>query len=226
MTKNQIVELVLRRLEGGDYADSQFTEAEISYYLEAAFNKLYKVAATDLLAQGINIPDSTMLAKFEVTGTKNQDGAPSAESYEVNYYEITLPVAPINLPNGMGLFKVYPKGRAAGGARRELVPIPNGQQFLMQSSIVNSVFLETLDHYEWEGGRTVFAKFSDSAPVVDTSKIFIVFMVVNNFTSGTGNSEINFPQDMVSDIVAMTVQLLTGAVEDDSSTNFNNKPTR
>ena len=226
MTKNAIIELVLRRLEGGDYADSQFTEAEIAYYIETAFNKLYKVAATDLLAQGINIPESTMLAKFEVTGTKGQDGAPAQESYEVNYYEITLPASPINLPNGMGLFKLYPKGRSAGGARRELVPIPNGQQFLMQSSIISTDFLENLDHYEWEGGRTVYAKFSDQDPVTDINKTFIVFMVVNNFVGSTGNSEINFPQDMISDIVTMTVQLLTGAVEDDSSTNFNNKPTR
>lgn len=226
MTKNAIVELVLRRLEGGDYADSQFTEAEIAYYIETAFNKLYKISSNELLAQGVNIPESTMLAKFEVNGVKNQDTAPAQESYEENYYELTLPVSPVSLPNGMGLFKVYPKGRSGGGARRELIPIPNGQQFLTQSSVVSPTFLENLDHYEWEGGRTVFAKFSDLAPVIDDNKLFVVFMVVNNFVGSTGNSEINFPQDMISDIVTMTVQLLTGTMEDDSSVNFNNKPNR
>lgn len=226
MTKGAIVELVLRRLEGGDYAESQYTEAEIAYYVDTAFNKLYKIAANELLAQGQSIPDSTMLAKFEVTGVKNQDSSPEAESYEINYYEIDLPMAPINLPNGLGLFKLYPKGRANGGARREFVPIPNGQQFLMQSSVISNDFLENLDHYEWEGGRTVFAKFSDQDPVTDINKIFIVFMVVANFTAINDSVEINFPQDMVNDIVTLTVQLLAGSIEDDSSTNNNNKPTK
>src|SRR6056300_74196 len=226
MTKGAIVELVLRRLEGGDYADSQFTEAEVAFYVETAFNKLYKVAANDFLAQGLSIPDSTMLAKFEVTGTKNQDGAPDAESYEVNYYEIELPVSPVSLPNGLGLFKLYPKGRSTGGARREFVPVPNGQQFLMQSSIISTNFLENLDHYEWEGGRTVFAKFSNANAVTDTTKTFIVFMLVNNFKSLSDSVEINLPQEMVNDIVTLTVQLLSGVQEDDSSTNFNNKPAR
>ena len=137
-----------------------------------------------------------------------------------------LPLAPISMPNGLGIFKMYPKGRASGGARRELVPIPNGQQFLMQSSVMNSAFLDNLDHYEWEGGRTVYAKFSDASPVVDATKQLIVFLVVNEFTGLSDSVEINFPQEMVSDIITLTVQLLTGAVEDDSSTNFNNKPNR
>lgn len=229
MTKGAIVELVLRRLEGGDYADSQFTEAEVAFYVETAFNKLYKVAANDFLAQGLSIPDSTMLAKFEVTGTKNQDGIigdADNESYPANYYEIELPVSPVSLPNGLGLFKIYPKSRSTGGARRELVPVPNGQQFLMQSSIIATNFLENLDHYEWEGGRTVFAKFSDASSVLSPTKTFIVFMVVNNFKSLSDSVEINFPQDMVNDIVTLTVQLLSGVQEDDSSTNFNNKPAR
>ncbi len=96
----------------------------------------------------------------------------------------------------------------------------------MQSSIISTNFLENLDHYEWEGGRTVFAKFSDANAVTDTTKTFIVFMVVNNFKSLSDSVEINFPQEMVSDIVTLTVQLLSGVQEDDSSTNFNNKPAR
>jgi hypothetical protein len=167
-----------------------------------------------------------MLVKFEVSGVKGQSGSPESESYEENYYEVSLPMAPVNLPNGAGIFKLYPRGRASGGARREFVPIPNGQQFLMQNSIISTSFLEDLDHYEWEGGRTIYAKFSDQSPVVTATKTFVMFLVVNNFSGLTDSAEINFPQDMISDIVTLTVQLLSGAVEDDSSTNFNNKPTR
>ena len=230
MRKAEIVELVLRRLEGGDYGDSQYTEAEIMFYMEAAFNKMFKLAANDALSQGVNIPASSIMVKFEVTGFKNQADAPLLNNHPDDYYEITLPVAPINLPNGMGLFKLYPKGTAAnrprGGAFRELVPVPTGQLFLQQGSAMNDLFLGSIDHYEWEEGRTVYAKFGSGSPIIDTQIGFVCILVCNNFAGLSNGDEVNLPQDMIQDVITGTVQLLSGASEDDSSNNFNNKPTR
>ena len=221
MTKQQLAELVLRRLEGGDYADSQYTEQEVYYYLETVINKMFKVQAAEMEATGVNLPHSTMLGKFNVSGTLANE---STGAWSSDYVEFQLPMAPVALPNNMGLFKVYPRFFGSGGSFREFVPVPVGQANLHQGSVMNTAFLNSIDHYVWEGGRTVYARYKDGTVVSDVN--LTVVMVVNPLTSVADDTELYFSADIVNDIIMGAVQMLTGQPEDDSSTNFNNKPNK
>lgn len=224
MTKGALIELVLRRLEGGDYADSQYTEDEIAFYIETAINKLFKAQEIGLRNQSIHIPDSTTLMRFETQISQMQELNNLSESHDTTFFEMTLPCAPISSNNGIGLFKVYPKARLKGGAMREFIPLTNGNMFMLQSSVVSTQFLDSIDYYEWEGGLKVFLRPSPAATALATSDEMVVFMIVGKFTSLLDSSQVPFPAEMANDVVLTTVQLLTGAVEDDSSNNFNGKP--
>lgn len=230
MRKGEIIEMVQRRLEGGDYAKTQYTNNDIAHYMEAAFNKLYKAAAVESMSMGIDIPPSSLLLRFEVNGFKVQADSPLQNDLPVSFYKISLPVSPVNLPNGMGLFKLYPKGTSTnvpdGGHFRELVPIPTGQMFLANNSVMNQIFIQQLDRYEWVGGREVVASFDGNAPILADQVVFVCYLVANDFADVGLGDETYLPLDMVNDIIMATIQMLTGNPEDDSSANFNNKPNR
>jgi hypothetical protein len=219
MTKAQIIELVQLRLEGGDYANSQYTDQEIAQYIELAYNKLYKIEAAGAMAEGDRIPESSMLARFEVTASK-YTSADINSDFDTDYYRMELPLTPVNLADGMGLWRIHHAQRIYGGALREFIPIPKGGLFLAGGSIMNANFLESIDHYEWSGGKVVHLK-EKSAFSAEQNAPFIVHMVVNNFASLSDSDVASFPADMVADIVTTTMQILTGAKEDDSSANFN-----
>ena len=230
MRKGEIIEMVQRRLEGGDYAKTQYTNNDIAHFMEAAFNKLYKAAAVESMSMGIQTPPNSLLFRFEVNGFKVQDSTPLQNDFPTSFYKITLPVSPVNLPNGMGLFKLFPKGTSTnvpnGGHFRELVPIPTGQMFLAQNSILSESFVEQLDRYEWTGGRGVVAAFNGLVPITDDQITFVCYLVANDFAGIGLGDETELPLDMVNDIILATIQMLTGNPEDDSSANFNNKPNR
>lgn len=226
MTKAGIVELVLLRLEGGDYADSQYTEQEIAQYIEMAYNKLYKVNMEQSLQTGERIPPSAMLARFQVNASQALAGDQFADFNE-EFYKMDLPLSPINIADGMGVWRVHHAEKQYGGALREFIPVPKGQLFMAANSLINADFLNSIDYYEWTEGKVLHLRAKDSDPFATTQDTpFVVYMLVNNFGSLSDTDVAGFPADMVSDIVAATVQLLTGMPEDDSSNNFNNKPNR
>ena len=228
MKRSAITELVLLRLEGGDYADSTFTMQEINVYIEQAFNKLYRVNMVEARSQGINIPSSMMLVRYKVLGATvaQLGGAVWSSFYPDNYYVVELPVAPIYTEDGTGVFKVhtfahsFPELTGTAGAFREFVPVPNGQLAMLQGSLMDQGFLDSIDHYQWDKARYLFLRFKDGETPLNQLD-FVVYVISNNFSSIANDDEIYFPQDMVNDIITMTVQLLTGAKEDDSSNNFN-----
>ena len=224
MTKGALIELVLRRLEGGDYADSQYTEDEIAYYIETAINKLFKAQEIGLRNQSIHIPDSTTLMRFETQLFQMQELNELSESHDTSFFEMNLPCAPISSSNGIGLFKVYPKARSKGGAMREFIPLTNGNMFMLQSSVVSTEFLDSIDYYEWESGTKVYLRPNPTSTALATSDTMVVLMIVGKFTDLGVSSQVPFPAEMANDVVLATVQLLTGVREDDSSTNFNGKP--
>lgn len=228
MTRAAITELVLLRLEGGDYADSSYTMQEINAYIEQAFNKLYRVSNMEAQANGIRIPSSQMLVRYKVQGSTVAQlaGAVYASFYPDNYYAVELPVAPIQTEDGTGIYKVhtfahtFPELTGTAGAFREFVPVPNGQLAMLQGSNLSQGFLDSIDHYQWDKARWIFLRFKDGETPLSQLD-FIVYLISNNFASIANDDEIYFPQDMVNDIITMTVQMLSGAKEDDSSNNFN-----
>ena len=174
------------------------------------------ISAGDISASGdINIT----LTSAYITETV-VDTTPS-NSYPDGYLEINLPTAPISISNGVGLFKVYPKDQAKGGMAREFIPVPNGQMFLMQNSLVSEQFLNSLDLYEWPGGLQVFIKPAEGSISLMPADEITVWMVVGSFTSLQDTDPIPFPAEYLQDVLIMAIELLTNSVEDKTSADEN-----
>lgn len=211
MNKGNLVELVQKRLEGGDYGDAQFTDAEVSYYIETAFNNLYQTNYKTLTSVGHIIPSGSKLLKFNVACFLPIE---NEHPYGADTLLLELPTNPIDIPMDMGLYKIHPMALDVGGANREFIPIYGGSNFINQFS-AGAPFFTTQDTYEWVTNKMVVLRQRPAAnPKVQAGDIFCVYIFANDFKSLSDTDPLNYSPDLFNEIITMTVQLLTGVSQD------------
>lgn len=142
MTKKVFGEMVLYKLAGG-IPDSSFPvkERDIWDALEHKVNELFKLRQLDTtLANGETIPEGAMIATYAgITVT-----ASGQRSYA------TLPVIPISLPKGVGVFLVY----NSDFPDVPYIPLQRGQQALLRvdellNDLMGQVGFETKNNQIW-----------------------------------------------------------------------------
>ena len=141
-TVAQMIERVRRILSGGFPSNrDRVRDAEIRKHLESAMNRLLKteILNTTFNIDGATIPDGIVIATYEnlpVTGGLNDTCV------------VQMPVTPMYLPEGMGLFSIYPSSYP----ELEFIPIPSGQYYILQQiKEVNSLLGRV--PYNWDGKK-------------------------------------------------------------------------
>lgn len=146
-TKKEISDSVLYKLAGG-IPDTSFPidERQIWNELEHKLNSLFKLRHLDVtLNSGETIPENTMIATY--TGITVTPLPSSGQS------QAALPVIPISLPKGMGIYLIYPDNKPD----MPFIPIQRGQRGLLRvDSLLNDMMGQI--SYEPKNSVVVFSK--------------------------------------------------------------------
>lgn len=115
-TIGTLTERIMRLLEGGSASTrARVGREEVKHQLSAAISSLMKaqVLETNFSFDGDSIPDGLMVATYEkIPVTRRDQGRCQAQ----------LPVSPMVLPKGIGVFSVYPTGQPS----KEYIPLRTG----------------------------------------------------------------------------------------------------
>jgi hypothetical protein len=151
LTIYRLAESCLSLIEGGDMkAASSLSINEIKIACGNVINSLLK---TDYLSTNLKlgevIPNGSVLALYEGIEVTSSNGKSKA----------TLPIKPMMLPRGMGVFSIYPRYTINGNYEldKEFIPLQMGQGALIKSQpMINDLFGQV--GYEVFGGTIMFTK--------------------------------------------------------------------
>lgn len=133
-----MVERIRRIASGGNPSDrDRVRDADIRAALPGAISAALKmeILSTNYQIDGGSIPDGIVIATFEKQPVSFAGG---------NRSRVKLPVAPMLLPERIGVFSVYPSGYP----EREFIPIPAGLVNMWLSDHAVSTIRQGI--YSWE----------------------------------------------------------------------------
>ena len=169
---------------------------EITLLVEQALNETLKEAVPPAgVYGGIELPDSGLL---EFTG--NTQLTLSADGLE-----LTLPVAPINLPHGLGIFRVF--NPVAVGS--DYIPIPKEAQMTFGGS--SASFLEGQVGYYRKNATTI--RFTENVKVLATNPVtdeddLVVEMFIMDFSQFSESATLPISPDMERIVIRKVLESL------------------
>jgi hypothetical protein len=191
-TKGILVERIRRILAGGYPSDrDRIKDAEIALAIGPVANKLLKVEAlnTSFVADGASTVEGSMIATYE--------NIPVTRGYKLTAVA-KLPATPIYMPEGLGVFSVYPSGRPD----MEFIPVPAGIfNIWTKEALVNPISRRL---YTWESGKvTIFDDLVGEGINTVDMKLCIV-----DINAAGDNDVLPVPPDMENDIISGVLLLL------------------
>ena len=192
-TRHNLIELIRRDLSGGFPNDmDRVRDAEIAMQINSIANSLLKrdYFNTTLNIEGARIPDGCMLATYTLNVSKGENSTSKC----------TLPITPIMLPMGMGVFSVYPAGRPD----LSYIPVPPNVVYQIQKDRMISPI-----------GRKCFSVSGKNIVVYDdllNSNVtqLNVQLAVMDIDSLDDNDILPIPADMISEIHQAVVEIYKG----------------
>jgi hypothetical protein len=145
VTIGRLSEEILKILLGGDIkAASNISKNEVKISIGQVLNNLLKIDYLSTnLKTGELIPNGSVLATYENIACEKWN----------NKSRCSLPIKPMKLPRGMGVWSVYPSGRPDD----EFIPLQMGQSSLIKSQpMINELFGQI--GMEVLGDKIVFTK--------------------------------------------------------------------
>ena len=151
ITIYRLAEMCISLIEGGDVkAASSISINEIKLACGNVINSLLKTEYFNVnMKLGEAIPNGSVLALYEGIEVTTSNGKSQA----------TLPIKPMMLPRGMGVFAIYPRYELNGNYEydKEFIPLQMGQAGLLKSQPMINDLLGQVG-YEVFGGKIFFTK--------------------------------------------------------------------
>jgi len=151
VTIYRLAEQTLSLIEGGDLkAASSLSLNEIKIAVGQVINSLLKTEYLNTNSKlGEVIPNGSVLAWYEGIAVTSSNGKSQA----------ALPIKPMMLPRGMGVFGIYPKYTTDGNYEldKEFIPLQMGQSALLKSQVMINDLMGQVG-YEVFGGTVIFTK--------------------------------------------------------------------
>lgn len=151
LTIYRLAEAAASLIEGGDLKSaSSISLNELKIACGQIINSLLKTEYFNVnLKIGEAIPNGSVLALYEGIEVTTREGKSQS----------TLPIKPMMLPRGMGVFAIYPKYNANGNYEydKEFIPLQMGQGGLLKSQPMINDLLGQVG-YEVFGGTVIFTK--------------------------------------------------------------------
>lgn len=194
LTKKMIAEEIRRVAMGGFLSDrDRVKEAEIMLAVNEEANKRLKIAALDMaynVEGGSNISGLVLATYENITVTKGV-------SYgDVQTCNVTLPVSPFLLPDGQGVYQVYPSGMPF----QEFYQLPIGMVSLwLKDNQVKNILSE---FYTFSNNKIVI--FSDLFSQSITPQVDVVLAIADINKLGD-NDILPIPAEYLSDIVTAVI---------------------
>lgn len=189
-TKQLIAEQVLYRLNGG-YIDinSPVQYEDIYKATEQIVNAQFKVKHFDTtLPSGETIIDNLALATYEnVAVTAYGEKA-----------RATLPVMPISLPKGMGVYAVYSDAQPDV----QFIPLQAGQSTLLRADKMLNNLLGQIG-YELKGNKVVFTK-DITLLDIDTVTMELAVMDISQYDT---DDILPIPSDFEAELIEQLVKM-------------------
>jgi len=189
-TKRKLIELIRREVSGGYPSDiDRVRDAEIEAQICSVANVFMKkeVFTTTMNLEGATIPNGCVLATYKADVSRGV-GVTSFAS---------LPITPMYLPNGMGVFSVYPDGFPW----KEYIPLPpNVVYTVMRDKMINPINKKcyTID----ENQVVIF----DDLVGAGITKVGIKLAVMDITKYGL-NDVLPIPPEMITDIFTAVVNV-------------------
>ncbi len=151
ITLYRLAEQALSLIEGGDLKSaSSISINEIKISCGQVINNILKTEYFGVnIKLGEAIPNGSVLALYEGIEVTTSNGKSQA----------TLPIKPMMLPRGMGVFAIYPRYELNGNYEydKEFIPLQMGQAGLLKSQPMINDLLGQVG-YEVFGGKIFFTK--------------------------------------------------------------------
>lgn len=170
ITLYRLAEQVMNLLEGGSRnAAASISMNEIKISCVQVLNKMLKVDYVTLNgAMGEMIPNGIVVATYE-------DITPQA--WVLNRSKATLPIKPMKLRRGMGVYSVY----LTNSPDTEFIPLQMGQRSLLQSQVQISDLLGQVG-YENKGLELQFTKDLTTVYPGQTLTVELLIMDIAQYT--------------------------------------------
>lgn len=201
-TKQFISEQVLYRLAGG-YSDKSFPvqPEDIWAALGQKVNSKFKMEQFNVtLPSGETCPDNAMLAFYDsIAVTSNGNGTARC----------TLPILPISLPRGMGVYEI-----TDNNGQITFIPLLTGQAFLLKSQpLINDLLGQV--GYSQKGLRIDFTKdiYLLGARTVNLS------LVVMDISTYDITDPLPIPADLIDSIIDELVAKFSPVTADSGIVN-------
>lgn len=192
-----ITEGVQKLLEGADPASKKkFAKAEINRYVVQVINGMLKTQhMTEEMAGGETIPEGTVLAEYDNV---------AVERYK-NVSRSTLPVMPIKLPMGMGVFHVSRTDDVING----FIPFEAGQlQMIDEEAYISDILGQV--GYEIRGKHIVYNKdYTTGDEFTRMNEVYMLLAVKDLSLYGDWDL-LPIPSSMEADVIMATFRLLSG----------------
>lgn len=186
----------IRKMAVGDKAGlaSRLKIDEVRRAACQVANKLLQVGQYETFKSGETIPEGSVLANYDNL----------VVSVYKNVAKFTLPVAPVRLPRGMGLWHVS----RTNDIHNPFIPVQNGQIAMAQAEPLINEGLG-IPMYEVFGLDVVFDRNVTSAAVLDpvVTSVFVRLVVADIAKLGEFDS-LPFPSSMEADVIRETASLL------------------
>jgi hypothetical protein len=181
MTKKNFSDMILYKLAGG-VPDANFPidERDIWDALEHSVNETFKMQQFDTnLPSGETIPENTMIATYTGNAVTSLNNGKSFA---------TLPVIPITLPKGVGIYMIYDPNNPDV----PFIPLQRGQLSLLKvDTLLNDLMGQV--GYEAKSSTVLFTKDITTFGITDVTMELCVFDM-----SGYGiNDEMPIPADYI-----------------------------
>lgn len=212
-TKYRMAEQAMKRIEGAwDSAGGELTLEEIKIAIGQILNKMLKIDYFQTnFKMGELIPNGTVLAQY--------DGI-NVTSYSTGKSRATLPVKPMKLPRGMGLFSIW----VDGFEDKEFIPLQMGQSNLIKSQpLINNILGQI--GYEVSG---MTLTFTQDIPQLYPDKTLSTSLVIMDIEQYDDFSPLPILPEMESDVIDAVVAMyqlpIADKVVDSSNKPFTNVP--
>jgi len=195
-TKAIMAEQIYRILQGGVPSEvrARVGLPEIKAAIGNACGGLLKASHLDtvLNIDGESIPDGSMIAVYENRPVERIPGKGSPQA------RVQLPANPIQMPEKMGVFAVYPSGRRD----EEWMPLPAGvYSFIMKDRLINPINCKC---YTWGSNR--FITIHDDLIGAGIDTVDIELCVADLSTLGD-NDPLPVPGDMEPQLIQTVLQI-------------------
>lgn len=137
-TKGIMIDRIMKKVEGGTQTTrSRTSRAEVAQELNSVLAKLLKAQVLDGFKEGMSTADGMVYTYENIPIDRRDNGRCSAK----------LPVTPMNLPGGIGVYAVYP----AGYPEKAFIPVSTGLLY----TVTNNKILSPIGRkiYTYSNGR-------------------------------------------------------------------------